>query len=73
MREKLTPEDDRLLKSGECPKCHSKKFVQGPRGGAAVNIACEKGHRYWFSPPFTSEYQGKIRVEREGDILRAHF
>ena len=71
--EKLTPEDDKLLKGGECPKCHSKHFVEGPRGGLAVNITCENGHRFWFSPPFTSEYQGEIRVERHGDRLEAWF
>jgi len=71
--EKLTPEDDKLLKSGECPKCHSKHFIEGPRGGLSVNIACEHGHRFWFAPPFTSEYQGQIRVERHGDTLEAWF
>jgi len=70
---KLTPEEDKKLKGGVCPICESEHFVEGPSGGLAVNIACENGHRFWFSPPFTSEYQGTIRVEHEGEILRAYF
>lgn len=73
MVEKLNQEDDEKLKNGECPKCGSKHFVEGPSGGMARNIACENGHRFWFAPPFTSEYQGQIRVEREGDLLKAYF
>ena len=73
MVEKLNQEDDAKLKKGVCPKCGSTHFVEGPSGGNAINIACEKGHRFWFAPPFTSEYQGTIRVEREGDMLKAWF
>ncbi len=71
--EELNEEDDKKLMSGKCPKCNSKHFVEGPSGGLAMNIACENGHRFWFSPPFTSAYQGKIKVERDGDLLRAYF
>lgn len=71
--QKLTPEEDEKLKNGECPKCGSKHFVEGPSGGGAVNIACENGHRFWFAPLFTSEYQGQIKVEHEGDLLKAYF
>lgn len=71
--EKLSSEDDKKLKSGTCPKCGSTKFVEGPHGGGAMNIACENGHRFWFAPPFTSEYQGTIKVERDGELLRAYF
>ncbi len=70
---KLTQEEDTKLKSGICPECGSGHFVEGPWGGGAVNIACENGHRYWFAPPFTSEYQGQIRVERESERLKAYF
>lgn len=70
---KLSIEDDAQLKSGFCPKCGSEHFVEGPSGGMALNIACENGHRFWFAPPFTSEYQGKIKVEREGELLKAYF
>ena len=73
MSEKLNENDDRKLKSGECPKCGSKHFVEGPRGGMAVNIACENGHRFWFVPPFTAEYQGEIKVEKDGDLVKAYF
>lgn len=69
----LTPEEDQKLKSGVCPECGSEHFVEGPRGGLAVNIACENGHRFWYAPPFTSKYQGLIKVEHEGDLLRAYF
>lgn len=71
--EELTAEENETLNSGKCPKCGSTHFVEGPRGGFAVNIACENGHRYWFSPPFTAEYQGEIKVERKGDLLEAYF
>lgn len=71
--EKLSQEDDKRLVSGECPKCGSKHFIEGPGGGGAMNIACENGHRFWFAPPFTSEYQGQIKVEHEGDLLKAYF
>ena len=70
---KLNEAEDKRLKSGSCPQCNSDKFVEGPSGGMAVNIACENGHRFWFAPPFTSEYQGQIKVEREGESLRAYF
>jgi len=70
---KLNKQDEQTLRSGKCPGCGSEHFVEGPRGGGAVNIACENGHRFWFAPPFTSEYQGQIKVEREGDRLRAYF
>lgn len=73
MPDKLTPEEDKKLKSGICPKCDSEHFVEGPSGGGAINIACENGHRFWFAPPFTSEYQGLIKVEREGELLKAYF
>lgn len=66
---KLSPEDDQKLKSGECPKCGSREFFDGPRGGMARNIFCENGHRFWFAPPFTSEYQGQAKVRRDGDKL----
>jgi hypothetical protein len=71
--EELTAEENETLNSGECPKCGSKHFVEGPHGGYAVNIACENGHRFWFAPPFTAKYQGEIRVERKGDLLEAYF
>lgn len=67
--QKLTPEEDEKLKSGECPKCGSKKFFEGPSGGGATNIFCENGHRFWYAPPFTSEYQGQAKVKVEGDRL----
>ena len=70
---KLPKEDNDKLNSGACPVCGSKKFVEGPKGGMATNIACENGHRFWFAPPFTAEYQGEIRVEKEGDLLKAYF
>lgn len=73
MLEKLTEEEDAKLKSHKCPKCGSPHFVEGPRGGGAINIACENGHRFWYAPPFTSEYQGVIKVERDGELLRAWF
>jgi len=73
MAEKLSEEENGKLNHGGCPKCGSTHFVKGPRGGGALNIACENGHRFWFAPPFTAEYQGTIKVEREGDLLRAYF
>lgn len=71
--EELTPEEDKKLKAGICPKCGSTRFIKGPEGGNARNIACENGHRFWFDLDFTCEYQGTIKVERDGDRLRAYF
>jgi hypothetical protein len=71
--EELTPEEDEKLKAGGCPKCGSTHFVKGPSGGNAINVACENGHRFWFAPPFISQYQGIIKVERDDDRLRAWF
>ena len=73
MEEKLTREENEKLNKGECPKCGSREFVEGPHGGGAVNIACSNGHRFWFAPPFTAEYQGSIRVDRNGGLLRGYF
>lgn len=70
---KLSEEDNKTLNSGKCPFCGSNHFVEGPSGGMATNIACENGHRFWFAPPFTAEYQGIIKVERKGDLLEAYF
>lgn len=70
---KLIEEDEKTLRKGKCPACGSEHFIEGPHGGAAVNIACENGHRFWVAGPFTPEYQGKIRVEREGETLKAWF
>ena len=55
---KLSAEHDKQLKDGVCPACGSTKFYHLAWGGLAENIACENGHRFWYSPPFTSEYQG---------------
>lgn len=73
MDENLSREENEKLNQGICPKCGSTHFVEGPRGGMALNIACENGHRFWFAPPFTALYQGKIKVEREGELLKAYF
>lgn len=73
MSEKLTRDENEKLNAGKCPKCDTSKFVHGPRGGSAINIACENGHRFWFAPPFTAEYQGQIKVERKGNLLKAYF
>jgi len=70
---KLNKQDEQTLRSGKCPECGSDHFVEGPSGGLAVNIACENGHRFWYGGPFTPEYQGQIKVEREGDMLKAYF
>ncbi|GAH58504.1 unnamed protein product [marine sediment metagenome] len=71
--EKLNEQDDAKLKNGVCPKCGSQKFYKLAEGGAvvintshykfaALNIACENGHKYWYGP-FTSEYIGQEKVK----------
>jgi hypothetical protein len=70
---KLTKEDELILWQGKCPVCGSEHFIKGPRGGGAINIVCENGHRFWVGWPFTPEYQGMIHVEREGNTLKAWF
>lgn len=66
---KLNKADEEMLRSGECPICGSEKFWKGPRGGAALNIMCEKGHKFWVAGPFTPEYLGQERVKVEDDKL----
>lgn len=56
--DKLTKEEDAKLNSDECPKCGSNKFYHLAWGGLAQNITCENGHKFWYAPPFTSEYIG---------------
>jgi len=35
-----------------CPKCHKGLLLQGPRGGLAVNVKCERcGEWYWYGVP----------------------
>ncbi len=70
---KLAKEDNDKLDKGICPLCDSERFVEGPSGGMATNIACENGHRFWVAPPFTAEYQGEIKVEKTGELLKAYF
>ena len=41
MKPKLTEEEKKkLLKKGTCPDCQGDKFLEGPHGGASVNIMC---------------------------------
>lgn len=66
----LTDEEENILKGGNCPMCGSEHFFEGPHGGNAVNIFCENGHRFWYAPPFPSEYQGHEEVRRDGKMLQ---
>jgi len=37
---------------GKCPDCGSKKFYEGPHGGAAVNVKCaDCGHKFNLGLP----------------------
>ncbi|SRR5258706_7079850 len=42
----------------KCPDCGGQLY-EGPSGGAAMNIYCDKQHRFWFAAPF-----GHFIVER---------
>ncbi len=53
---KLNKEDEATLRRGICPVCDSDKWIEGPHGGMAVNMACSNGHRFWVAGPFTPEY-----------------
>lgn len=45
-----------LLNTGICPDCATSMFIEGPSGGAAMNIKCAGcGSKFWFAPPFTPE------------------
>ena len=56
---KLDEKEDQKLKRGICPKCDSENFYHLAWGGGARNIVCENGHKFWFAPPFVSEYIGQ--------------
>lgn len=50
--EKIVVDEDKLrdlfYKLKICPDCGSEKFMEGPHGGAAVNIKC-RGCGHWFN------------------------
>lgn len=53
--DKLTLEETAILDTGKCPDCDGQLY-KGPRGGLAMNVACDKGHTFWVAPlPFTPE------------------
>jgi len=42
-----------LLSFFRCPDCHEKHFLEGPHGGASVNIKCvECGSKFNICPPY---------------------
>ena len=52
----LTPFQESILNRGQCPFCHSDRFLHGPRGGESENIRCLICCReFCLSYPFTSE------------------
>ena len=56
---KLTEEEVKLLDVGKCPVC-KEQLYKGPRGGLAMNVACNAGHTFWVAPlPFEPEYLGQ--------------
>lgn len=47
---------DYLNTHAQCPDCDSKLFIEGPSGGASVNIKCAQcGSKFWYCPPFTPQ------------------
>jgi len=43
---------ERMTKEKCCPDCGSKKFYEGPHGGAAVNVKCaDCGHKFNLGLP----------------------
>ncbi|MBA7631806.1 hypothetical protein ES703_39342 [subsurface metagenome] len=56
----MTRIEDKL----ECPKCHSEDFLEGPHGGAAVNIKCA-GCGYFMN--VTRLQDGRWWITDEGD------
>lgn len=45
-----------LNERGRCPDCGGQQFIEGPHGGASVNIKCAKcGSKFWYAPPFTPQ------------------
>lgn len=40
MKPELTKKEEKRLLEGICPDCKENKFLEGPHGGASVNIMC---------------------------------
>jgi len=70
---KCTPvseEDGRLLMRGECPNCHQKGLLAGPRGGACQNMVCPVCASEYNVGPFAGmcESLGVASPERLCDV-----
>lgn len=62
MIEKLTDVEVAALDKGKCPDCDGDKFLEGPHGGASVNIKCAKcGARFNIVPGCPGSF-GKERL-----------
>ncbi len=52
----VSPVEEADLKKGICPDCGGDEFLEGPRGGLAVNIRCKQcGAEFNIRWPFTPE------------------
>ncbi len=79
MKPKLTTKEEVKLLRGTCPDCGTSKFLEGPSGGASVNIMCaNKQCRSEFNicPGMFAERIGSsddIIQEIEKEITRAEL
>ena len=69
--DKLIMDDDELMKEflkyNKCPDCGSDRFMEGPSGGAAVNVKCSGcGHWFNFGLPLFIQ---RIHVKDSGKIF----
>lgn len=54
LTEKVTKQEERIIRQGTCPDC-GLLLYKGPRGGLALNVGCVNGHKFWVAGPFTPE------------------
>lgn len=63
----------------ECPECGNRNFLEGPHGGAAVNIKCAKcGHwmnatclpdgRWWILNESRKEVMAQLKREENSPL-----
>ena len=52
MEDKVTEQEEMLIRKGICPDCALQLYT-GPVGGLAMKVACVNDHKFWVGGPFT--------------------
>lgn len=62
----LAKEEAIVLYAGRCP-IDGTQLYEGPHGGLAMNVKCEKDHLFWVSRPFTPLLLEKNELVRRNE------